>query len=125
MQVGSFRLWSVVASPVGKPFEFLVTTKIGLLANMKFRIFSLTLSEEFRDSFRLNILHSTNFTNKITNVNSRLLPVIFNLIALRLIINIIYLCKLRHRKKVLKIFENSFFKNNILEIRSEALFALF
>ena len=33
----------------------------------------------------------------------------------RLIVNMSHLCKLRHRKKVLKIFENSFRKNVILK----------
>ena len=73
MQAGSFRLWSVVASPVSKPFEFLVTKKIGLLANMKFRIFfahavGTSDSEEFRDSFRFeNILQSTNLKKSPTS----------------------------------------------------------
>ena len=31
-------------------------------------------------------------------------------------------CKFSHRKKVLKIFKNSFLKNDIIEFVSEALF---
>ena len=35
--------------------------------------------------------------------------------------NMIYLCKWRHRRKFFKIFENSFLKKGILEFLSEAL----